>query len=103
MILFHGTYKKSASKIRVKGFRKNECSDFGKAAYFTDSKEVAETYAHKEGEILQVTFTGILLDLQRAEHWELYRNRAGLIPYGFDALKDGCIIAVYNTSKIILI
>lgn len=100
MKLFHGTNQDAAKLILSNGFKKGECSDYGKAVYFSDCREWAADYAHKDGVIIEVTFNGNLLDLGLPNHWDIYRKTGNAIPNKFDALKDGNIIAVYNLKTI---
>lgn len=102
MKLYHGTDKKAARKIKNTGFKKNECSDYGNAAYFSDQPDWAKEYAHKDGVIIEVTFIGNLLDLSNPGHFEIFRQNDSVIPFPFDALKDGNIIAVYNLKTLSL-
>jgi hypothetical protein len=108
LILYHGTDKEAAAKIRAKGFKCSDCSDFGKAVYFSDLHEWAKEYEGKEGETLPVLFTGKLLDLQIDIHFEIYKQLGNyphltIKKHGFDALKDNHIIAVYNKKVLTLI
>lgn len=103
MILFHGTTKEAAAKIKIKGFWKRECSDFGKAAYFSDKEEWANEYTQSNGVVIKCLFSGNILDLSNNEHFEIYRKNERSIPKKFDALKDGHIIAVYNTKSLTIL
>jgi hypothetical protein len=100
MTIYHGTSKEAANIILANGFKPFECSDFGKAVYFSGSIETAKDYAHKDGNIIQVVFSGCLLDLSKPDHFEIYKKTGNAIPKKYDALKDGDTIAVYNIRSI---
>lgn len=98
--LFHGTHSDNIPLIKKEGFKPSECSDYGTAVYFSDKKDCALEYAHKTGEVIEVLFKGKILDLSNPDHFEIYRKSGNAITNGFDALKDGNIIAVYNLQTI---
>lgn len=107
MKLFHGTSDLSAANILLNGFKINACNDYGKAIYFSDLMSWAKEYCPKHnGRIISACFTGKLLDLQNAMHFEIFKKLNNkfldteIKKIGFDALKDGHIIAIYRKGKI---
>lgn len=99
MLLYHGTDKICAELIKTKGFKAGDCSDYGKAVYFSDNLETAISYGTH---IVTAKFTGKLLNLQMPKHFEIYKkypNRE-ITKIGYDGLKDNDIIAIYNKRKI---
>ncbi len=99
MLLFHGTDIESATAILKEGFFLNECSDYGKAVYFTHDKEVALTYGKS---IITAEFNGNMLNLQNPDHFEIYKQHPNekIQEVGYYGLKDNYIIAIYNPSFI---
>jgi hypothetical protein len=106
IVLYHGTSKENATSILKRGFKFGDCSDYGKAIYFSESIEVAKDYALKNGVIITCLFTGNILDMGNSSHFELYKqmNNAFLNSEvktkGYHALKDGYIIAVYSKKHL---
>lgn len=98
--LYHGTNNKA--DIVSKGFKLGDCSDFGKAIYFSNDIDVAKGYGK---DVVECLFSGNMLDLSYPPHFELFKKYPNerITTIKYDALKDNYIIAVYNKKKIKII
>lgn len=103
MIVYHGTNKDAADQILQNGFRPGECSDYGKAIYFSDLMLWAMDYGKT---ILTCSIHGNILDLSISDHFNIYKSFSPqhigkqVIKNKFVGIKDGHIIAIYRRAAV---